>query len=202
MVNDMAVADHQANVRFLESMRESIDEVLSGGRMTDDVAIGAYLGMIEHAKSVKDVLCSKDTDAILSVRTNSAMAIVIADLPRHITVLVSYPPPLAVTPPPPPANCRTIFNIIANIRSSQSCQYLVWDSSSVFGKTSALWCIGKGQGSTHVPLSFYSSTLGRVLLEKCEWVSFVLILPGCITPGVSMVPPHTHTNTRSSTTSW
>ncbi|CBN79957.1 expressed unknown protein [Ectocarpus siliculosus] len=66
MVNDMAVVDHQANVCFLESMRESIDEVLSGSSMADDVALGAHLGMIEHAKSFKDVLCSKDTDVILS----------------------------------------------------------------------------------------------------------------------------------------
>ncbi|CAN0090744.1 unnamed protein product, partial [Ectocarpus sp. 13 AM-2016] len=62
----MAVAHHQASVPFLESMRESVDEVLSGGSMADDVAIGAYLGMIEHAKSFKDVLCSKDMDVILS----------------------------------------------------------------------------------------------------------------------------------------
>ncbi|CAN0318431.1 unnamed protein product, partial [Ectocarpus sp. 12 AP-2014] len=47
-------------------MRESVDEALSGGSMADDVAIGAYLGMIEHAKSFKDVLCSKDMDVILS----------------------------------------------------------------------------------------------------------------------------------------
>ncbi|CAM9481044.1 unnamed protein product [Ectocarpus sp. 6 AP-2014] len=67
MVNDMAVVDHQANVCFLESMRESIDEVLSDGSIADDVALEAHLGMIEHAKSIKDdVLCSKATDVILS----------------------------------------------------------------------------------------------------------------------------------------
>lgn len=101
-VNDMAFADQQANVRFLERMRESIDGVLSDGSMADGVALEACLGIIEHAKSFKDVLCSEDTDVILpvrgpdDVRTNSAMGKVIADLPRRSTYYRTrvVPPPL------------------------------------------------------------------------------------------------------------
>ncbi|CAB1097953.1 unnamed protein product [Ectocarpus sp. CCAP 1310/34] len=61
----MAFADQQANVRFLERMRESIDGVLSDGSMADGVELEACLGIIQHAKSFKDVLCSEDTDVIL-----------------------------------------------------------------------------------------------------------------------------------------
>ncbi|CAN0241680.1 unnamed protein product [Ectocarpus sp. 4 AP-2014] len=102
MAIDMAVADQQANVRFLERMRESIVEVLSDGSMADGVPLGACLGMIEHAKSFKDVLCSKDSDVILpvrgpdDVRANLAMGNVVADLPRRTTYyrIRVVPPPL------------------------------------------------------------------------------------------------------------
>ncbi|CAN0065545.1 unnamed protein product, partial [Ectocarpus fasciculatus] len=63
--NDNALADDQANLRFLERVRESIDVVLSSSSVEDGVALGACSEMIEYARSFKHVLGSEETDAIL-----------------------------------------------------------------------------------------------------------------------------------------
>ncbi|CAN0382457.1 unnamed protein product, partial [Pylaiella littoralis] len=63
--DDNALADDQANLRFLERVRASIDVVLSSGSVEDGVALGACSEMIEYARSFKHVLGSQDTDVIL-----------------------------------------------------------------------------------------------------------------------------------------
>ncbi|CAM9632893.1 unnamed protein product, partial [Pylaiella littoralis] len=63
--DDNALADDQANPRFLKRVRESIDVVLSSGSVEDGVALGACSEMIEYARSFKHVLGSQDTDVIL-----------------------------------------------------------------------------------------------------------------------------------------
>ncbi|CAM9757431.1 unnamed protein product [Ectocarpus sp. 6 AP-2014] len=66
--NDNALADDQANLRFLECVGESINVVLSRDSMEDGVDLGACSKMIEHARSFKHVLGSEDTDVVLPLR--------------------------------------------------------------------------------------------------------------------------------------
>lgn len=70
--DDNALADDQANLRFLERVRESIDVVLSSGSVEDGVADETCSEMIEYARSFKHVLGSQDTDVILPVRAPDA----------------------------------------------------------------------------------------------------------------------------------
>ncbi|CAB1110150.1 unnamed protein product [Ectocarpus sp. CCAP 1310/34] len=60
-----AFADDQANLLFLESMRERIDAMLSSGTMEDGLALGACSDVVEHALSFKLDLGSGDTVVIL-----------------------------------------------------------------------------------------------------------------------------------------